>query len=388
MAGKRKKSESAKADSKTAKTDKSENELIAQFEKHIYDLQQMLEVCRSFCSTIEFSSLIESILYVAMAQMRVTGAGLFVQKSFSDYYVLSENYSGITVDPAMNYKIQQNSPLVAFMESVLDVFTLPELEKQLPGCADLEIIASLNPSLIVPLMLKNRVNGILIMGERIALDGVSQEYTSYERDEIKTIASLASVAVHNSSLIDQSSTDMMTKLRLKFYFYNMLENKLDAAFAEKQPLSVIMFDIDFFKKFNDTYGHACGDHVLKKTADVISESIREGDMASRYGGEEFTVMLCNTGKEEARIVAERIRMRIAANSLWYEGNRIHVTISAGVSVFSVDENPVRSAKTLVDQADKALYVSKRNGRNQVTVLGEEKKQESDEESGEVEFTPV
>lgn len=356
---------SAKTQSPAAK----EKQVIAEFEKHIYDLQQMLEISKSFCSTIEFSPLIESILYVAMAQMRVTGAGLFISEEFgSKYFKLSENYSGIAIDPTIEYKIGIDSPLIEFLSSSSAVFDLRELSEKFPESQEIKVIESLNPSLIVPLMLKNHLNGILVMGERIFVENLSADYTTYERNEIQTIASLASVAVHNASLIDQSTTDMMTKLRLKFYFYNILEDKLDSAFSHEQTLSVIMFDIDFFKKFNDTYGHACGDYVLKKIAEIISDSIREGDLASRYGGEEFTVLLCNAGKDEAMLVAERIRKRIEQTTVFYEGHNMQITISGGISVFNVETNPVRSAKILVDQADKALYVSKRTGRNRVTVF--------------------
>ncbi|MDO5774657.1 MAG: diguanylate cyclase DgcA [Spirochaetales bacterium] len=356
---------SAKTQTPAAK----EKQVIAEFEKHIYDLQQMLEISKSFCSTIEFSPLIESILYVAMAQMRVTGAGLFISEEFgSEYFKLSENYSGIAIDPTIEYKISIDSPLIEFLSSSSNVFNLHELSEKFPESQEIKVIESLNPSLIVPLMLKNHLNGILVMGERIFVENLSADYTTYEKNEIQTIASLASVAVHNASLIDQSTTDMMTKLRLKFYFYNILEDKLDSAFSHEQTLSVIMFDIDFFKKFNDTYGHACGDYVLKKVAEIISDSIREGDLASRYGGEEFTVLLCNAGKNEAMLVAERIRKRIEQTTVFYEGHNMQITISGGISVFNVETNPVRSAKILVDQADKALYVSKRTGRNRVTVF--------------------
>ncbi len=349
-------------------TEKKENETIAQFEKHIYDLQQMLEISRSFCTTIELNPLVESILYIAMAQMRVTGAGVFVLKEMdSDFYTLSNNYSGIAVDESVEYKISIKSPLVEFLAASNNVFTLDELRVHVPGCTDLDLLESLNPSLIVPLILKNRVTGILVMGERIYIDGFSSSYTTYERDEIQTIASLASVAVHNASLIEQASTDMMTKLRLKIFFFNALEDKLDTAVSQNMPLSVLMFDIDFFKKFNDTYGHACGDLVLQTVAKIIKESIREEDMASRYGGEEFTVMLCNTAMDEAVAVAERIRQKIESTVVSYEGHDMKVTISGGVSVYDSEKNPVRSAKVIVDQADKALYVSKKNGRNQITV---------------------
>ena len=177
---------------------------------------------------------------------------------------------------------------------------------------------------------------------------------------------MAAIAINNASLVELSSTDMMTKLKLKYYFFNVLTDKLDSAFAQNSSLSVLMFDIDFFKKFNDTYGHACGDYVLQTVAKIIKNGIRSQDMASRYGGEEFTVMLNNTGKNEAMQVAERIRKNIEKNDFYYENQHMKVTISIGVSVFSVDNNPVTTAKHLVEQADQALYISKRTGRNKVT----------------------
>ena len=166
---------------------------------------------------------------------------------------------------------------------------------------------------------------------------------------------------------------MMTHLKLKYYFFNMLEDKLDAACSQGQNIAVAMFDIDFFKKFNDTYGHACGDYVLKSVAKIIKSNIREEDMASRYGGEEFTIMLCDTNEQEAQLVAERIRKSIEETDFFYEDQHLHVTISGGIATFDSEKNPVLSAKALVDQADKALYVSKENGRNRITVSNPEEK---------------
>jgi diguanylate cyclase (GGDEF)-like protein len=232
------------------------------------------------------------------------------------------------------------------------------------------VLSSLKPTLVVPLLIKNHINGILILGERIMVDSESDYYTEYDKSEIKTISSLAAVAVHNASLFEQSTTDMMTKLKMKFYFYNALEDRLDSAFSQEESLSVIMFDIDFFKKINDTYGHACGDFVLQKIAAIIRENIRECDIASRYGGEEFTVMLLNSRKDEAFLVAERIRKCVEETVICYEDRKIQLTISGGISEFNVKTNPVRSAKRLVDQADRALYLSKRTGRNRISVWEE------------------
>ncbi|WP_296019502.1 MULTISPECIES: diguanylate cyclase DgcA [unclassified Treponema] len=345
-------------------------EIVSQYEKKIYDLKTLLEISRSLCSTIEFSQLIESILYTCMGQFRVLGAGVFVPEPLdSDYFVLNRNYNGLELDPNVTYKISVSNPLINVITKTDRVFTIDELKAEVPAYADLEPISSLKPSLIVPLVQKNHLDGILVLGEKISLPE-EQGYSSYEKELILTIASLAAVAIYNSTLLERSSTDMMTHLKLKYFFYNVLTDKLDVAMTQNLPLAVIMFDIDFFKRFNDTYGHACGDYVLQTVAKIIRSCIRSCDLASRYGGEEFTVMLDKTGKDDAMTVAERIRQHVEEYDFCYENQHVKVTISIGVTVFDSEKNLVSSPKQLVDQADQALYVSKRSGRNRVTFADE------------------
>ncbi|WP_443738147.1 diguanylate cyclase DgcA [Treponema sp.] len=345
-------------------------EIVSQYEKKIYDLKTLLEISRSLCSTIEFSQLIESILYTCMGQFRVLGAGVFVPEPLdSDYFVLNRNYNGLELDPNVTYRISVSNPLINVITKTDRVFTIDELKAEVPAYADLEPISSLKPSLIVPLVQRNHLDGILVLGEKISLPE-EQGYSSYEKELILTIASLAAVAIYNSTLLERSSTDMMTHLKLKYFFYNVLTDKLDAAMAQNLSLAVIMFDIDFFKRFNDTYGHACGDYVLQTVAKIIRSCIRSCDLASRYGGEEFTVMLDKTGKDDAMTVAERIRQHVEEYDFCYENQHVKVTISIGVTVFDSEKNLVSSPKQLVDQADQALYVSKRSGRNRVTFADE------------------
>lgn len=341
----------------------------AEYEKEIYDLKQMIEISRSLCTTLELSKLIESTLFITMAQMHVLAAGIFILNSVDSFaYSLGNNYNGFDVDMSKEYSIPMASTLVEYIvENREQVFTLKDLEKHITGSKELKLLQSLNITLLVPLVLKNRVNGLLVLGERFAAgaeDGAV--YDEYDKQQISIIASLAAVAINNASLLELSSTDMMTHLKLKYYFFNVLTDKLDSAIMQDVHLSVLMFDIDFFKKFNDTYGHACGDYVLQQVASLIKGSIRSQDLASRYGGEEFTVLLSDTNKKDAVFIADRIRKNIEAYDFEYENKHMKVTVSGGVAVFSSETNPVKSAKALVDQADQALYVSKRNGRNRVT----------------------
>lgn len=356
--------------SKAKQSNKESRKTLApeEYEKKIYDLQQLLEISRSLCTTLEINNLIESILYISMAQMRVLASGIFVHEGYdSNFYSLGQSYSGLELSPDYDYKISASSNFIQFLSAAGNAgrtYTPSELKEAIPEDDDMEMLLSLKPSLIVPLVVKNRINGILLLGERIL--GDSEPYTDYERNEILTIASLASVAVNNASLIEQSSTDSMTRLKQKYYFFNILSDRLDFAQSHTQTVSVIMFDIDFFKKFNDTYGHACGDYVLKTVAKIMRDCIRAEDLASRYGGEEFTVMLYNASRVDSMAIAERIRMAIESYDFEYKQQHMKVTISGGVSIFSKDNNPITSTKVLVDQADQALYISKRTGRNKIT----------------------
>ncbi|AEE17740.1 diguanylate cyclase DgcA [Treponema brennaborense] len=352
----------------TRKTKTVPTNLAAQYEKKIYDLQQLLAISKSLSSVLEYSSLIESILYICMCQMRVLGAGIFVPESLdSDTLFLADNYNGFDLEPEIDYSFSESHPLVGFLGSVNATFTLNDLRVHLPAGTDLSPIASLEPSLIIPLKQQNHVNGILVLGERIDI-GDGAGFSEDDKQQILDIAVLASIAINNTILVERSSTDMMTHLKLKYFFYKLLDDKLEAAKKAEMPVAVIMFDIDFFKRFNDTYGHACGDFVLQRVARIIQDGVRGQDLAARYGGEEFVVMLYNTDSNGAYKVGDRIRRVIEESDLVYEDVHMNVTISAGFSVYDPgdEKNAAVTPTQLVELADQALYLSKRNGRNRIT----------------------
>lgn len=350
----------------TAADNTESDSVIEQYEKKIYDLKQLLDVSRSLCSTVEFSKLVESILYTCMGQFRVLGAGLFVLDALdSEFYELGKNINGLEMNSGVDYKINYKDPLISVLSKNNGVFTLEELQKIAPDGSNILPISSLSPSLVVPLIQKNNLNGILLLGERITMNG-DENFSDYEKELILMMSSLAAIAVSNATLYERSSTDMMTRLKLKYFFYNVLSNKLEQAVSQGLCFSVLMFDIDFFKRFNDTYGHACGDYVLQTVAKIVQSCIRSRDLASRYGGEEFTVLLDWTSKNDAMTVAERIREKIEQYDFCYENQHVKVTVSLGVTEFNPKTNSVTMPKLLVDQADQALYVSKRTGRNKVT----------------------
>ena len=359
----------SKKQSKQDTESKSNLEQVVQYEKRIYDLEQLLDIAKSFCQNLDFGNLLESIVYICMAQMHVLGAEIFVRDLITNECFILETDKDFSSDKKVSIPV--STPITAKLLEAKKPITFDELKNAVGECKDLAAIEKLSPTLIVPLIQKNHLNGMLILQERIVIEE-DTSYTDYEQSQIMSIASLASVAINNAALMEMSSTDMMTHLKLKYYFFNYLTEAIDSAFLKKENIAVLMFDIDFFKKFNDTYGHECGDFVLISVADIIKKSLRDVDVASRYGGEEFTVLLCDTDKDGAMIVAERIRAAIDEHDFVYNDQHLHVTISVGVSVFDADTNLVNSPNCFVNQADQALYVSKSNGRNRVTYFEHEK----------------
>lgn len=334
-------------------------------EKELYDCTQMIEIAKSLCSLLDFPVLIESILLMCMCQMRVHGAAMYIHKTFdTEFFVLENDYTTLTLEPDSAYTIDASEPLILYLKDTNRPHTMNDFPKRLKKGNVWKQISSFNPSLIIPLKQKNHLNGILLLGERINEDEAA--YSEYEYCQISTLASLSAIAINNAALVEMTTTDAMTQLKLKHFFYAVLTDKLEFSAEHRLPLSLVMFDIDFFKNVNDTYGHACGDTILKDIASLIFGGIRGQDMAARYGGEEFIVMLFDTDEDAAFKVAERIRHVIEEHCFTHDNACLRLTISAGISVFCPEHNKV-SVRHLIDQADKALYDSKRNGRNRVTV---------------------
>ncbi|TWC22934.1 MULTISPECIES: GGDEF domain-containing protein [unclassified Pseudomonas] len=168
----------------------------------------------------------------------------------------------------------------------------------------------------------------------------------------------------NAQLQLLSSTDRLTGL----YNRGHWEESLKAAYARHQRYgnnsSLVMFDIDHFKRVNDTYGHQAGDKVIEQVARLVREHVRDSDVAGRYGGEEFGVVLSDTDKAGARMFAERLRKAVEEMDVPYGDVVIRFTISLGVADLS---RPSSSHAELIAWADEALYTSKKTGRNRVTV---------------------
>jgi diguanylate cyclase (GGDEF)-like protein len=167
-------------------------------------------------------------------------------------------------------------------------------------------------------------------------------------------------------------TDPLTGIFNRRHFYQMAESELQRTCRYCRPLAVIMIDIDYFKRVNDSYGHAIGDQVLQALASLIRGTLRSIDVFARYGGEEFIVLLPETDLRAVKPIAERLRRKIAETPLPIEPNHLNITISLGASAFdpsvqSLLSSNKRTLDQIIDSADKALYEAKEAGRNRVCI---------------------
>ncbi len=217
---------------------------------------------------------------------------------------------------------------------------------------------------IVPMNSHGRTNGVITIESKEV-----SRFKEWDVQMVSIVARSAALALENAELHkrteDMTIIDDLTGAYNYRYFIQKLQEEKRRAGRYELPLSLIMVDIDWFKRFNDTYGHEIGNVVLKKLAAIIQSCIRDVDIFARYGGEEFVVILPQTRAQEATVIGERIRRRVETAVIFNsKAGKLRITVSVGIS--SYPENG-HSQEELVTVADRALYKAKDEGRNHVCV---------------------
>jgi diguanylate cyclase (GGDEF)-like protein len=164
--------------------------------------------------------------------------------------------------------------------------------------------------------------------------------------------------IYNLTIIDA-----LTSCPNKRFFNEFLDREIARSNRHKRPLSVLMIDIDNFKTVNDTMGHLAGDSALKAMATLVRETIRREELFSRFGGEEFAIILPETKIEQALILAEKIRAIVENNEFEFESKKFNITVSIGVA--TTDGDPPTTIDQLIQQSDARLYMAKNSGKNKV-----------------------
>lgn len=351
---------------------------IEHYERKIHSQKQLIELSKALNSNLDLRSLIDSILNVSIAQSRCLQAGIYLVPEIDHHsLVLNENVVGFEIGDHADFMIPYKSDVVKLLSEYPTLLTLAEL-KNIAEATEHSSLAQVSfrdaikqfsrlskDLLLVQLKAKGRMNGILVMGPKS--DG--EVYLAEEKAFLSDLASLAAIAVENARLYELATVDMMTKLKIHHFFQTRLREEIEVARESGQSLSLLLTDIDHFKKFNDTYGHQIGDIVLKEVAKVLIQCARGNDLAARYGGEEFVMIAPGRDLEAARALAEKYREKIEKLTVKNPSNKgdksLKVTVSIGVTTF--DPGLDLENKHIIERTDQALYAAKHAGRNRVEV---------------------
>jgi len=240
-----------------------------------------------------------------------------------------------------------------------------EKRKLRPRQMTMDSKASLKSYLTLPLALEGEILGCISLH--------SDQPNAFDAQDLQFFSvigyQMAATLRHFqrfSSVKNMAIYDTLTGLHNRRYFEERLEAEAEKSLYNSTPLSLVMVDIDFFKKVNDTFGHAEGDQVLCRVSSLLKTSVRKKDIVARYGGEEFILILPEARLDETFVIAERIR-RLVEETLFEVGKtQVHLTLSMGISNFP--SHRVKSKEELVEMADQALYDAKRGGRNRVCIF--------------------
>lgn len=289
------------------------------------------------------------------------------EKGFIMLY--NENTESLYIEVAqgmddLNNSLNQNNKKVLSGENIQNqVFkTLqPVIVNEKSALLALGLEKDIYSIICVPLICNNEAIGVIYVSNK----QTNSKFSLVDLDLLSILAGNVSSVVDQGRLYKKSVTDFLTSLYSRSYFESKMIAELKRSTRFDHSLSVLMLDIDCFKKVNDTYGHSVGDDVIKMVAEHITSNVRVGvDLAARYGGDEFSIMLPETPLDGAIVVGDRILESIEASIMETKGFKLKLTVSIGVA--SNQENNVTDYKELLNFADEALYNSKKNGRNKIS----------------------
>ncbi len=364
---------------KYAQLEESKNEKLEQFDKlkevnlqlekansklssSLAELFTLQKISQAISSIFDMNELLKFINDVVIGVMGVTSSSIALYNSTGDRLKMQVTSIYDTRERAI---LSDNINSPALMEATDECRILIDNDVN-PNNYDFTKGRNVKSFLCAPLQLKGKTHGLVLIEHSIpnAFDDANVKL-------LEIITQQVSIAIENARLYEQlhehANTDGLTQVYNRVYFQTRLREELCNAKENGYEVSVIIYDIDNFKDYNDTYGHLFGDEVLKSMATTVKESVRKDDVVARFGGEEFIILFSRTGEDVAYQKAEELRKKLSNITVNCKDNIISrpVTVSMGVSTFpKFAENEFE----LIDSADQALYEAKRRGKNCV-VLG-------------------
>ncbi len=317
-------------------------------------------------SIIELNQLAQEMLPSVVSALKISEAGLMFQQNGAGDFTTQFSFPKSAEKDTLSFSL--DNPIVSVLQKDDEPLFLKQLDAipQLKGLweSDRELLARSDLEFLYPIKSRGHLIGILALGKK-RTGGL---YLSEDVELIRSMAGQAGIIIDNARVYSQAitwaNTDAVTELYNHRHFHERIDQEIARGSRFGSIFSLVMIDLDHFKTFNDNYGHLAGDEVLRRVGKCIESSIRTVDMAFRYGGEEFAVILPSTRLNDAYKAADRIRNTIEAKA---SPGTMPVTASFGVSSWPIDG---MTKQDVIARADAALYQAKQGGRNRVVLSSE------------------
>ena len=339
-------------------------QLQAAIQGKVRELQSVQDTSRQFLNCLEPDQLFDVVLDEAR---KITGArkGSLMLAAKGGDELSVKAVSGMTGSVVQKLRVRSGQGVAGRVFATGDPIVVRDIEADERFGRKNRSRYATRSFLSLPISMDGRIIGVLNLSDK--LDG--QIFGEEDLRLLQSVATQATIAIERSNYYAQSQelrrisiTDSLTGLLNRRYLQERLAEEVDRATRHSKPLSLMMIDVDHFKCFNDTNGHPAGDKTLVMIAHCLREGVRTIDVVSRFGGEEFAVILPETRKEEALEIGERLRLDV--ESVYFPGEETlpgnRLTVSLGVATFAED---AQDLKSLIQKSDRALYQAKAQGRN-------------------------
>lgn len=336
-------------------------ERLASLEEKNKQLRTLIEINTYIANSLEKEEILKRILNQTKILLNCESSSiLLVDRGLKllNFAVLSRDEEGDLLKDA-GLRMGEGIAGTVWQNGIPILINDAQNDPRFSDRADKLIKNTTRSIIAVPLTVNGEIIGVIE-----AINKLEGGFSMFDMQVLQFVSTQSAIAINNADLYNKAIRDGMTKLYIGKYFRERLQEEWNRTRRKNHNLSVAIFDIDNFKGINDTYGHQAGDRAIKEIATVLLNNCRNIDIPCRYGGEEYTVILPETGRAEAFVFADRIRAIVESLRLEYDDVTIRFTISGGIA--SVPELEANDPSELIEMADLALYHSKKTGRNRIS----------------------